>query len=143
MPSFTVLPRRLIPFAAVFLWAHVAAAAGDMVACSYTYGGATQVVVARPVTTPYTVPAISVGSYFKFRVVFQTEPANQASIKVYTYVARDSGATPIHQATFPYPPAVPADARFGFTGQQSVYEPVRDSELQYWCRMQRENEPLR
>jgi hypothetical protein len=34
-------------------------------------------------------------------------------------------------AEFPYPVAV--HIRYGFTGMQRVYEPVRDGELEYWC----------
>lgn len=112
------------------------AAAGPQVACRYTYGGDSRVLVAPPVASPYGVPSIAVGSYFRFRVVFQDTPADLASIKVYTYVDRDEGMALIHQATYAYPPVQAAGARYGFTGLQFVYEPVRDSELQYWCGMQ-------
>ena len=115
----------------------LAAVAAEQVACHYSYGGETRVLVARPVATPYTVPAVAVGSYFQFRVVFQNEPADLAAIKVYTYADRDEGLVPIHQATYAYPPAAAADARYGFTGLNFVYEPMRDGELQYWCRMEK------
>ena len=29
----------------------------------------------------------------------------------------------------------PARRTDGFSGQQAVYEPVRDGELQYWCKL--------
>ncbi|MBS1189243.1 MAG: hypothetical protein H6R10_1035 [Rhodocyclaceae bacterium] len=95
--------------------------------------------LAGPVKSPYGVPTIKVGSYFRFRVVFQKEPADLSSIKIYTYADREDGASPIHQATYPYPPAGRADGTYGFTGLQSVYEPLRDGELQYWCRLQPES----
>lgn len=112
-----------------------AVAAQPQVVCRYSYGGETRGLVAEPVDSPYGVEGIAVGSYFRLRVVFQDRPADLASIKVYTYADRDDGPAPIHQATFPYPPRDQGEG-YGFTGQQFVYEPVRDGELQYWCRLQ-------
>lgn len=109
------------------------AACADEVACHYIYGGEEKLLVAKPVASPYTVPMVQVGSYFQFRVVFQKEPADLASIKVYTYADNDDSSVPLHQATYPYPP--PANGRYGFTGQHFVYEPMRDGELQYWCEL--------
>lgn len=112
------------------------AAAQPQVACRYTYGGETLELAAEPVDSPYGVEGIAVGSYFRLRVVFQDRPADLASIKIYTYADRDDGPAPIHQASFPYPPHDHGDG-YGFTGMQFVYEPVRDGELQYWCRVKR------
>lgn len=89
--------------------------------------------LAQPVASPYGVPTTAIGSYFLFRVVFQKEPVDQASIKIYTYADQEDGAAIIHQATYPYPP--PAPGRHGFTGYQAVYEPLREGELQYWCEL--------
>lgn len=120
---------------ALFLLAAAASslAAADRVVCRYTYGGESREFVAAPAASPYAVAALQVGSYFKFRVVFQDRPADVASIKVYVYADRDEGDMPLHHATWPYPP--PAPGRHGFTGLQRVYEPVRDGELEYWCRL--------
>ena len=107
--------------------------AGEQVLCHYSYGGETLTLAAAPVASPYAVKAIDVGSYFHLRVVFQDAPADSAAVKVYTYADRDDGPLLIHQATWAYPPAARAGAPDGFTGRQSVYEPVRDGELQYWC----------
>ena len=76
----------------------------EQVVCHYTYGGETRQLVAPPVASPYAVKSIEVGSYFHFRVVFQKQPADLASIKVDTYADRDEGLVPVHQATYPYPP---------------------------------------
>jgi hypothetical protein len=111
------------------------AVAAEQVLCHYTYGGETRVLAAPPVSSPYGVKAIKVGSYFHFRVVFQNAPADLASIKVYTYSDGDDGPVPIHQATFPYPPARQQAASHGFSGLHSVYETVRDGEFQYWCEL--------
>lgn len=123
--------RRAI--AAGFCLLPLAAAAAPTVTCRYTYGGETRVLQAAPVASPYGVAAVAVGSYFKFRVVFQDTPPGLAAIKVYTYADRDEGAAIIHQATYAYPPARASGAPYGFTGLNAVYEPLRDGELQYWC----------
>ena len=109
-------------------------AAAEQVLCHYTYGGETKTLAAAPVASPYAVKAIDIGSFFHFRVVFQQQPADLASIKVYTYADRDDGPLLIHQATFPYPPPH-RGAHYGFSGLHSVHEPVRDGELQYWCEL--------
>lgn len=103
--------------------------------CHLTYGGETQVLRAAPVTAPYAVPVQAIGSYFLFRMVFQKEPADLAAIKIYVFTERADGPAPILQVTHPYPPARPAAAAHGFTGLNSVYEPIRDGELQYWCEL--------
>ena len=107
------------------------AALAESVVCHVSYGGTTEVIEALPVSSPYRVSPVAIGSYFLFRVVFQKEPADLANIKLYTYADRDSGPVIIHQASYSYPPAnAPAN---GFSGLNHVYEPVRDGELQYWC----------
>lgn len=111
-------------------------AAAETVACHYTYGGETRTVVAQPAKSPYPVPSIQVGSYFRFRVTLQTAPSDLGSIKIYTYADRDDSPVLIHQATYPYPPAGGAGKPYGFTGLHFVYEPLRDGELQYWCELQ-------
>ena len=103
------------------------------IACHLIYGGESRVVEAVPVTDPYTVPTVSLGSYFLFRIVFRDQPADLAGIKLTAYADRDAGPTIIHQATYPYPP--PSAAVNGFTGLNFIYEPVRDGELQYWCEL--------
>lgn len=118
------------------LLALAAPAVSASVACHYSYGGETRTLIARPVESPYPVETIPVGSFFRFRVVFQAAPADLRSVKVYTYAAKDDSPTLIHQATYAYPPA--RAGRYGFTGLQSVYEPLRESELQYWCELRPE-----
>ena len=128
MAANTERGRRALLLAAVLA---PPAFAAD-VACHLTYGGETHTVNARPTTLPHAVAPVAVGSFFLFRIVFRQEPADLAGIKLYTFVDRDEGPTLIHQASYPYPP--PA-AVAGFTGRHLVYEPLRDSELQYWCEL--------
>jgi hypothetical protein len=115
-----------------------AAPAQEQVVCHLSYGGDTQLLRAAAVAEPqavYQVAPVAIGSYFLFRIVFQRSPRAQASIKLYTYADRDEGPVLIHQVRYPYPPL--RQGR-GFTGEQWVYEPVRDGELQYWCALDTE-----
>lgn len=113
--------------------AGAAPAAAEAVVCQTLYGGETQQIVARPVASPYAVEGVAIGSYFRLRVVVQDEPADIASIKVYTYAERNDEQVLIHQATFPYPPQSRQATAPGFSGVHTVYEPRRGGELQYWC----------
>ena len=111
------------------------AGAGETVACHVTYGGETKTVEARPTTSPYTVAPIKFGSYLLFRIVFRNEPADLASIKLYTYAqhADVDGRPLIHQATYAYPPANAGS--YGFTGLNHAYEPRYGLVLEYWCEL--------
>lgn len=113
------------------------------VVCHYTYGGETRQLVALPVSSPYAVQGIALGSYFHFRVVFQRQPADLASVKVYTYADLESGPALIHQATYPYSQVMRNVAPYGFTGLHFVHEPVRDGELQYWCGLEKSSKPAK
>lgn len=121
--------KHLICSAALFALSGVALA--ESVVCHVSYGGTTQRVEALPVSSPYRVSPVAIGSYFLFRIVFQKEPADLANVKLYTYADRDSGPVIIHQASYAYP--VQNLTVNGFSGLNFVYEPVRDGELQYWC----------
>ena len=59
-------------------------------------------------------------------------PTTGRFIRVYTYGMTTGDPVLIHQATYRPPFDGRADA-YGFTGFQSVYEPSKSSELQYWC----------
>lgn len=107
----------------------------EQVRCHYTYGGETQRLSVPAVASPYGVEGIQIGSYFQLRVVFQDRPADIASIKIYTYAARDDQVVLIHQASYPYPPAGRRGAPYGFSGLHFLYEPRREGELQYWCEL--------
>jgi len=102
------------------------------VVCHIDYGGATQRVVARSTADPYAVKPVAIGSYFLFRVVVPMPNAPVAAVRIFVYADRDEGPVPIHVAEYPYPLAA-RTTKPGFTGWHSVYEPVRDGELQYWC----------
>jgi len=109
------------------------AASAEEVVCHVDYGGEQQVLRAAPTRDPYVVTPVAVGSYFLFRVVFEHPSRAFHGIKITTFADREDGPVPLHVAHFPHP--VAKGGRFGFTGEQFVYEPVRDGELRYWCKL--------
>ena len=113
------------------------AGAAPRIDCHVTYGGETRVHSATHMDSPYGVEAVSVGSYFLFKLVFQARPADIAGVRIYTYVDREHGPVPIHQASYALP-RLGLRGEHGFTGLQRVYEPVRDSELEFWCEQRAE-----
>lgn len=119
-------------FAALFLLAltlaQPAGAAGQIL-CYVEYGGETRALRADPVSSPYAVEPIAIGSYFLFRVVFE----RSGPVEIYTYADREQGPVPIHVAEYQRRDLRPG--RHGFTGVQRVYEPLRDGELKYWCEL--------
>lgn len=128
------MPRRVRQLAClVTAFICTAPQAAETVACHVSYGGTTQVIEARPTTTPYEIAPVAIGSHLLFRIVFRLAPADLAGIKLYTYADRDTGPVLIHQASYAYPASNAASQ--GFSGLHLVYEPVRDSELQYWCEL--------
>lgn len=108
------------------------------VACHLTYGGETQIVEAPPGNAPYTGELTTIGSFFQFRIVFVREPTDLARINLYTHADLGEAPIPLQHASHPYP--LRNQERYGFTGLQRVYEPKRESELQYWCEL-RETAP--
>ena len=113
------------------------ALAVERLACHYTYGGETQTLTVDAVSSPYSVEPIAVGSYFLFRAVYEAPKAQASSAKIYVYADLSDGPSLIHQATYLRPEVMRRKTRFGFTGEQRVYESARDGEIQYWCEMQR------
>ncbi|MBL8484368.1 MAG: hypothetical protein JNJ60_19380 [Rhodocyclaceae bacterium] len=113
----------------------VAARPASVAVCHYSYGGEAARIAAPGTDSPYTVEAVQIGSYFEMRVVFQTRPADLASLKTYVY-ARDADAPRIlQQGTWPHPAATRSQGPYGFTGLQFIYEPELEGELQYWCEL--------
>lgn len=126
------LPQHSLWLLSALLIAAIAPfARAEDITCHLSYGGERYKVKARPTTSPYAVPANHIGTYFRFRIVFQQEPADLAGIRIYTYAKHDSGPVLIHQSSYAYPAKNALTG--GFTGVQTVYEPLRDGELQYWC----------
>ncbi|MGL5985896.1 MAG: hypothetical protein ACRCZ5_03315 [Burkholderiales bacterium] len=124
-------PSRLLSCLTGLLFASGASAAQVM--CHVSYGGETRTIAAQPSSDPYRIAPQAIGSLLMFRVVFEALPGAPPAVKIYSYVDRDEGIALIHQASYAHPAATRSQGEFGFTGQQAVYEPLRDGELQYWC----------
>ena len=118
------------------LFATLALASGGGLAsgvrCHIVYGGEDFTVDAAPTTQPYRADSVKIGRYFEFKLVYADLPTTGRFIRVYTYGMTTGDPVLIHQATHRPPFDGRADA-YGFTGFQSVYEPSKSSELQYWC----------
>ncbi|MEX8496086.1 hypothetical protein [Sphaerotilus sp.] len=106
----------------------LAASAADRVRCHVDYGGETRTIEAGPVASTLAVAPVEIGSYFRFRLVLQRTRGLPDEVRIETFADRDDGPVLIHQGRY----AAPRRSG-GFTGHQTVYEPVRDGELQYWC----------
>ena len=117
----------------------LATSQAQTVACHLTYGGETRRIEATPSDSPYTGTPTAIGSFFLFRIVFMREPADLARINLYVHADLGEVPIPLQHASHPYP--VHNQPRHGFTGLQRIYEPKRESELQYWCEI-REAAPL-
>ena len=116
------------------------AAGAPQVVCHTIYGGEERAWATPATTAPYEVKPVQVGSYFLFKVVFQTQPRDLASVKIYVYADEDPAFKPIHHVTYRYP-LRNARSGWGFTGLQRVYEPHRDGELEYWCEVRAQHVP--
>lgn len=123
------------PAALLLLCVAQTAVAAPQLACHYSYGGETKTLLLPRLTSvanAYAARPVAIGTYFLFRPVF--EPGE---VKLYTYVDAPDGPALIHQANYAWPAATRSRGRAGFTGEQHVYEPIRDSELSYWCELKR------
>jgi hypothetical protein len=129
--------RTLMASAAIVLCAHAQAQAAPAVVCHLTYGGEDTVLRIAPDQPPYTAEPAAVGSYFLFKVLYQSQPADIAGVHIYVYGDREPVPVPIQQVSYAYPLREQARRGYGFTGRQRVYEPIRDGELEYWCELQR------
>lgn len=133
------MPRFLVA-AATGLAILFSATAGhaQTVACHLTYGGETRIVESGPGSSAYTGETTAIGSFFLFRIAFLREPADLARINLYIHADLGAAPIPLQHASYAYPPN--GHGRYGFTGLQRIYEPKRESELQYWCEL-RETSP--
>ena len=126
--------KRIAAFALLALACADVSASG--VRCHIIYGGEDFTVDARPTTDPYRVENVKIGRYFEFKLVYAKLPVTGESIKAYVYGVSTGVPVPIHQATY-LPPFDARSEAYGFTGFNSIYEPSKSSEIQYWCELPR------
>jgi hypothetical protein len=104
----------------------------DSVSCHIIYGGENFTASGKPTSDPYSVRGEKIGRYFEVKVSYVTEPADLAALSIYVYATASGESVLIHQAKYPAGIAN-APGRWGFTGFNTVYEPSKSSEIQYWC----------
>jgi hypothetical protein len=128
-PIFTVC--RGLPLLMLTLATSVAQA--ETAWCHTTYGGQTKTIAVEPGGDPYRAPTLKIGTFFRFRVVIETEREEMASVKTYVYADREGAPAILQQATYPWPVIEGQGQRHGFTGLQRIYEAALGSEFEYWC----------
>ena len=121
--------RKMIP---AVLLAASAPAFADIATCHIIYGGENFTVSGKPTADPYSVRGEKIGRYFEVKVLYVTEPADNAALSIYVYATASGESVLIHQAKYPAG-ITNAPGRWGFTGFNYVYEPSKSSEIQYWC----------
>ena len=127
----------------VFLAALLGLVAGPVLAavqlhCAVTYAGATQKVLAQPVTDPYRVASTDVRGRFRFKPVVVGSGEQIDHISIYVYQNTAPQPVLIQQAKYLPPYAWPADgSALPLTGQQHLYAGPLERELIYSCTLER------
>ena len=113
------------------------AAADDLrVHCALTYAGATQTLVARPVSDPYSVPAVDVRGRFRFKPVVVGSLGQIERINLYVYLQTAAQPVLVQHAKYLPPFDGLADGRaLRLTGEQRVYAGPLERELIYECQL--------
>ena len=112
-----------------------AALAQPLLTCQVTYAGATQAVVATPVTDPYPVPSVDIGGRFAFKAVMVGDAQKVERILLYAYLDAEPHPVLIHQAKY-LSPFSRSMAPWAFTGQHHVYGGPQERELIYSCTLE-------
>lgn len=108
------------------------ASAAPQLTCQVTYAGATQTVLALPVSDPYLVPSVDIGGRFWFKAVLVGDTAQARRILLYAYQDAMPHPVLVHQAKF-LPPYPRTEQPWAITGQQHVYAGPQERELIYSC----------
>jgi len=102
--------------------------------CTYSTNGDTRTFVVEPTRDPYRVAPVGAGERFALKVVYVTEPADVAGVRIYAYEVDAGGPVLLHEGKYPLPLAGgAARGRFEFTGREFVYERELGRELAYAC----------
>lgn len=111
------------------------ALAAPLLHCEVTYAGATQVVQARPIDDPYSVPSVDIGGRFHFKAVMVGRGEHIDSIALYAYL--DTRRQPILVQEAKYlPPYRSGVTPYLLTGEQHIYAGEVERELIYHCTLE-------
>jgi hypothetical protein len=113
--------------------ATTAHAMAQPVLCHLSYAGAMRTFTVPAITQAEEVEPQLQGSSFVFKVVNKAAPFEEPVVRVSTYAVLGNEHFLLHRASYLSAQVRPANATHGFTGLQTVQEPVRGNELRYWC----------
>lgn len=101
-----------------------------------TYGGALQVIEARPTGQPYEAPSFDIAGRFHFKPVLVQGAGLVERIAIYVYGQTPRQPVLIQHARFlpPYPQAPPGQP-VEMTGEQRLYAGPLERELIYRCQL--------
>lgn len=108
-------------------------AAPLLLRCEINQGGETQVLDFAPGTDPYGVEGRDINGKFRFKAVFIGDEEDIEYIKIYTYYREQHQLVLLHEARY-MPPFEPDQSSFAaLTGENYLYSPSLEQELQYGC----------
>ena len=135
--AFAVLREALFRVLLLVLLLPTVASASPLLRCQVTYAGATRVLEFAPVADPYRVEAVDIDGRFRFKAVVIGDEQRVDYVSLYSYYEAERQAVLLHQAKY-LAPVVRASsasnaAPGALTGQNHLYAPGLERELQYAC----------
>ena len=135
--AFPVLRGVLFRASLLFLLLPAVASASPLLRCQVTYAGATRVLEFAPVADPYRVEAVDIDGRFRFKAVVIGDERRVDYVSLYSYYEAERQSVLLHQAKHLAPVARASSASNpapgALTGQNHVYSPGLERELQYAC----------
>ena len=111
--------------------------ASPLLRCQVSYGGATRVLEFAPVADPYRVEAVDIDGRFRFKAVVVGDERRVDYVSLYSYYETERQSVLLHQAKYLAPVARASSAEnaapAALTGQNYLYSPGLERELQYAC----------
>ena len=111
--------------------------ASPLLRCQVSYGGATRVLEFAPVADPYRVEAVDIDGRFRFKAVVVGDERRVDYVSLYSYYETERQSVLLHQAKYLAPVARASSASNAapgaLTGQNHLYSPGLERELQYAC----------
>jgi hypothetical protein len=109
------------------------AVAAPLLRCQIDQGGSTRMLEFAPVKDPYLVKALDINGRFRFKAVVIGDAHHVEYIKLYSYSQTRRQPVLLHVAKYMAPVALPQAPFDALTGQQYLYSPQREREMQYGC----------
>ena len=134
---FSVLRGALCRALFLVLLLPAVVSASPLLRCQVTYAGATRVLEFAPVADPYRVEAVDIDGRFRFKAVVVGDDRRVDYVSLYSYYEVERQSVLLHQAKYLAPVARASSASNAapgaLTGQNHLYSPGLERELQYAC----------